>query len=108
MKILEQMLEIEAEAHQIVADAKDEANAIRKKAREDAKHIVLDGKNELQHRVQQEIATLEQEAEKHKEQIVSATKTRLTETERLAKERIEKTVDSVFSQFLRQYVSREI
>ena len=62
----------------------------------------------MQHRVQQEISQLEQEAEKHKEQIVSATKTRLTETERLAKERIEKAVDDVLSQFLRQHVSHEI
>ena len=59
MKILEQMLEIETEARQIVEDAKNEANVIRKKAREDAKQLVLDGKNDMQRRIQQEIAQLE-------------------------------------------------
>ncbi len=108
MKILEQMLAIETEARQIVEDAKNEANAIRKKAREDAKQLVITGKHDLQHRVQQEVTLLEQEAEKQKEQIVSVTKTRISETERMAKERIERTVEHVISQFLHQYVSHEI
>ncbi len=104
MKILEQMLAIETEARQIVEDAKNEANAIRKKAREDAKQLVITGKHDLQHRIQQEIATLEDDAKKRKEQIVSETKTRLADMERIAKERIDGAAECVLSHILRQYV----
>lgn len=103
VKILDQMLVVEVEARKIVEDAKEEANTVRKKAREDAKQLVINGKNDFERRIRQEITQLEQEAERQKEQIAHSTKTSLSDMERLAKERIDKAVAQVLSQLLSQY-----
>jgi vacuolar-type H+-ATPase subunit E/Vma4 len=98
--LLEKMLEVETAAKQIVENAKREANEIRNKAREDAKQLVIDGKKSLQERLRQEITQIEAEAEVRKKALLQETEARLTELERIAKERIDSTVDRVITTLL--------
>ena len=102
MKVLEKMLHIETEAQQIVEDAKAEANAIRKKAREDAKQLVIDGKHRMQEQIQQEIKGLEEEADARKKQIIQETEQSLAALKQVAQERMNKTVEHVVSLILKQ------
>ncbi len=100
MNILEKMLEVEAQARQIVEDAKNEANAIRKKGREEAKQLVNDGKKFIQEEVHQEILTIEQEAQKRRTTIVNEMNIQLEKMEQKARERIAYTVDHVLTTLL--------
>jgi len=100
VKILENMLEIETQAKQIVENAKHEADEIRKKAREDAKQLVIDGKKNLQNRLHQDITQIEEEAATRKETIFQETETRVAEIEEGAKGRIDSAVDLVIKTLL--------
>ncbi len=102
MKALETMLQIETEALQIVEQAKIEANEIRKKAREDAKQLVIDGKQRMQEQLQQEIKALEDEANSRRAHIVQETEQRLVALEKSAQGRIEPTAQYVVSLLLQQ------
>ncbi len=102
MKVLETMLQIETEALQIVEQAKIEANEIRKKAREDAKQLVIDGKQRMQEQLQQEIKALEDEANSRRAHIVQETEQRLVALEKSAQGRIEPTAQYVVSLLLQQ------
>jgi vacuolar-type H+-ATPase subunit H len=96
------MLEVETEARQLVENANLEANNIREKAREDAKQLVIDGKKELQERMQQEIKKIEKEAASQKEHILKENEAHLAEIERIAKGRIDSTVDYIVSMLLKR------
>ena len=100
MKILKEMLGIETKARQIVENAKLEADTIRKKAREDAKQLVIDGEKNLQDRLHQEVAQIEEEAAEQKKAILKETETRLANMERVAKERMDNAVDCVITMLL--------
>lgn len=100
MEILEKMLQVETEAKQIVENAKLEANEIRKKAREDAKQLVIEGQKNLQNRLREEIAQMAAEAETRRKEILQETETRLADFERTAKERMDYTVDCVMNAIL--------
>ncbi len=102
MKILDKMLEVETEARQIVEEAGTEANVIRKKAREDAKQVVIGGKKELQEKIQHEIKQLEEEAVAQKANIMKEMETHLTEMEQTAKTKIESSVDHVMRVLLKK------
>lgn len=102
VKVLEQMLHIETEARQIVENAKTEANTIRKQAREGAKQRVIDGKEALQERMQQEISQIEEEAAARKTQILKDTERHLIEMEQKAKEQIGSTVEQVVALLRKQ------
>ena len=94
------MLEVETKAKQIIETAQLEADEIRKKAREDAKHLVIDGRKNLQNRLQQEIRQIEEEAASRKEAIFQDAETRLAEMEQRAEERMDNAVDCVMSALL--------
>ena len=96
------MLKVETEARQIVENVHLEANDIRKKAREDAKQLVIDGKKELEARIQREIKQLEEDATAQKEHILKETEKQLAEMQQGAEERIETTVDQVVALLLKQ------
>lgn len=100
MKILEEMLEVETKATQIIENAKLEANAIRVKAREDAKQLVVDGKKELQDRLLQELEQIEKDAAAQKELILKEIEITVENMERTAKERMDSTVDLVINTLL--------
>ena len=100
MKILEKMLEVETKAKQIIETAQLEADEIRKKAREDAKRLVIDGRKNLQSRLQQEISQIEEEAASRKEAIFQEAKVHLTEMEQKAEKRMDSAVDSVMNVLL--------
>ena len=100
MNILEKMLEVETQARQIVEDAKSEANAIRKKGREDAKQLVSDGRKSIHEEVQHGIFKIEQEAEERKTAIVGRMNTQLKTMEQKAGERIKYAVDHVLTTLL--------
>jgi vacuolar-type H+-ATPase subunit H len=106
VEILEKMLEVETVAKQTIENAKREANEIRNKAREDAKQLVIDGKQKLQERLRQEISQIEEEAEARKKTILQETASRLTALERSAQERMEHTVERVIQSLLNQYLTR--
>lgn len=96
------MLHIETEARQIVENAKTEANAIRKQAREGAKQRVIDGKKELQERMQQAVSQIEEEAAARKIQILKDTEGHVIEMEQKAQERIDSTVEQVVALLRKQ------
>lgn len=100
MEILEKMLEVETNARQVIETAQLEADEIRKKAREDAKRLVIDGRKNLQNRLQQEIKQIEEEAASRKEAIFQEAKVHLTEMEQKAEERMDHAVDCVISTLL--------
>ncbi len=100
MKILEEMLEVETKATQIIENAKLEANAIRVKAREDAKQLVVDGKKELQDRLLQELEQIEKDAAAQKELILKEIEITVENMERTAKERMDSTVVLVINTLL--------
>ncbi len=97
MKILEKMLEVETEAKLIIENAQLEANEIRKKAREDAKQLVIDGRKNLQDRLHQEIVKIEEEATTRKKAILQEAEAHLAEIERTARERMDNAVDNVIT-----------
>ena len=100
VKILEKMLEVETEARQIVENAKVEANTIRKKAREDAKQLVVDGKKGIQQQIQQEITKIEEEAAAQKKAILQDMENHLTKVEQGARKNFDSTVDRVLTTLL--------
>jgi vacuolar-type H+-ATPase subunit E/Vma4 len=102
VNILEKMLEVETGATQILENAQREADEIRKKAREDAKQLVLDGKKELQERLRQEVAQIEEEATVQKESIFQEAETHRAEMERIAKKRMDQAVDRVMNTLLNE------
>jgi len=100
MNVLEKMLDVESEAQKIVEDAKDEANAIRNKAREDAQQLVTDGKNTFQEKMRAEIQRLEQDAATQKEQIFATAHTLLAQKEQQARGRIDQAVEHIVNLLL--------
>ena len=84
------------------SSAQLEADEIRKKAREDAKQLVIDGRKNLQERLHQEITQIEEEAVARKKAIFQEAETQLAEMEHLAKERIDQAVDKVINALLSQ------
>ncbi|MBD3307122.1 hypothetical protein GF339_11910 [candidate division KSB3 bacterium] len=98
--ILEQMLEVESEAQQLVEDAKAEANGIRTKAREDAEQLMREGKQQIEERIQRETERLEQDAHTQKEVILNEMDAQLADMEPVANERIECAVERVVAKIL--------
>ena len=102
MNVLENMLQIETEARQIVEDAQKEANEIRKNAREDAKTFISNGKQAARDRLQQEIAQLEKDADVQRTRILNEAQQRRAILEQQAGERITQAVDNVMNLFLNE------
>ena len=95
VKILDEMLEIETKATQVIENAKLEATTIRNKAREDAKQLVNDGKKTLKDRLHQEIIQIEREAEAQRDAIFEEAKTRAADMERVAQDRMDSAAELV-------------
>lgn len=102
MKILEKMLEVETKAKQIIETAQLEADEIRKKAREDAKRLVIEGRKNLQNRLQQEIRQIEEEAATREKAIFQEAEAHLAEMEQRAEGRMDSAVDCVMSVLLKR------
>jgi vacuolar-type H+-ATPase subunit H len=100
VEILEKMLEVETQARQIIETAQREADEIRKKARDDAKQLVIDGRKNLQERLHQEITQIEEEAAAQKKTIFQEAETRLVEMEQVAEKQMNRTVDRVINVLL--------
>ena len=103
MELLEKMLEVESEAQQLIEQAQLEANNIRKKAREDAQQLIIDGRKNLHKRVQQEIAQLEQEANIRKAAILQETEQRLEDMKSQADAHMRKAVDKVVQMLINSH-----
>jgi vacuolar-type H+-ATPase subunit H len=101
VEILEKMLEVETKAKQIIETAKREADEIRKKAREDAKQLIIDGRTNLQDRLHQEIAQIEEEATERKKTILQQAEIRLAEMEHKAEEQMDSVVECVIRVLLK-------
>ena len=82
--------------------AQREADEIRKKARDDAKQLVIDGRKNLQERLHQEITQIEEEAAVRKKAIFQEAETRLAEMEQEAEKQMSRAVDRVISIILNQ------
>ena len=102
MNVLENMLQIEAEARKIVEDAQNEANEIRKKAREDAKTLITKGKQSVRERLQQEIAQLEKDADVQRTRILTEAQQRRELLEQQASKQVSKAVAKVIDFLLRE------
>lgn len=89
------MLEVETEARQLIEHAQQDANGIRKKAREDAEKLVIDGRKKLHQRLQQEIAQLEEQANTQKQTILQETERQLAAVEQRAAAHLEQAVERV-------------
>lgn len=95
MEILEKMLEVETQARQIIETAQREADEIRKKARDDAKQLVIDGRKNLQERLHQEITQIEEEAAARKKVIFQEAEIRLAEMKQRAEKQMNRAVGGV-------------
>lgn len=102
MNVLENMLQIETEARTIVEDAQNEANAIRKKAREDAKSFISDGKMAARDKLKQEIAQLEKDADAQRTRILTEAQHHRDELEQQAGKQIDKAVNKVMELLLNE------
>ena len=100
VEILEKMLEVETQARQIIETAQLEADEIRKRAREDAKQLVIDGRKNLQERLHQEIAQIEEEAAARKKAIFQEAEIQLTEMKQKAEKQIDSAVGGVMNVLL--------
>jgi len=100
VNVLEKMLQVETEARKIVEDAQNEANVIRKKAREDAKTFIAEGKQTVRNRLKQEIAQLEKDADVQRTRILSDAQQRRAVLEQHAGERIDRAVERVMTLLL--------
>ena len=95
MELLEKMLEVETQAREIIENAQAEANAIRKKARDDAQQVIIDGRKAMNERLKQEITKLEREAQTRKDTILQEAEHQLETTRQQATERMEHAVEQV-------------
>ena len=102
MNVLENMLQVETEAQKIVEDAEKEASAIRKKAREDAKKLIVDGKQAVRERLQQEIRQLEKDADIQRTRILNEAQQRREALEQQAGKQIDKAVQRVMDLLLNE------
>ncbi len=102
MNILENMLHIETEARKIVEGAQDKANTIRKKAREDAKNLVAEGKLTARNTLKQEIAQLEKDADVQRTRILTEAQQRRSELKQKAGKQIDKAVEMVMELLLNE------
>ena len=100
VKILERMLEVETEARQIVEQAKAEANTIRKKARDDAKQLIINGKKELQERIEQEIRQIEADAIEHKTRMLKEADIHLNTVTQRARKHLDPAAEHVLNALL--------
>ncbi len=95
MDLLEKMLEVETQARELIENAQTEANVIRKKARDDAQQLIIDGRKTMNERLQQEIAELESEAQARKDSILQEAERQLHTMQQQAAERMEHAVEQV-------------
>ena len=100
MELLEQMLEIETQAREMIEQAQNEANAIRKKARDDAQQVIVDGRKMMHERLQQDITELEREAQVRKDAILQEADRQLQTMRQQAAERMEYAVEQVMQMLL--------
>ena len=95
MELLEKMLEVETQARELIENAQTEATAIRKKARDDAQKMIIDGRKTMHERLQQEIAELEREAQNSKDLKLQETERQLSALRQQAGERMEDAIEQV-------------